>query len=111
MFFLASAWRRLAANRAAPCSGARCVQNCCATLGFGLQWLEHQPPDQDDPGRRTRPVQRATDTTSTAGDRHDQYSRNRARAERSVAMARVSLRKIEAAGPSGSARSVQAMFT
>jgi hypothetical protein len=45
------------------------------------------------------------------GEKIDQYHRNRARAVGSVAMARVSVLKIDASDPSGSARSVHAIFT
>jgi hypothetical protein len=45
------------------------------------------------------------------GDRKDQYRRNFARAEGSVARARVSVRKIEEVTLLVSARSVQTIFT
>src|SRR5262245_42519269 len=45
------------------------------------------------------------------GERRDQYRRNLIRAVASVATARVSVRNIENAGPTESARSVHAIFT
>jgi hypothetical protein len=45
------------------------------------------------------------------GEKKDQYRRKRARATASVAVTRVSVRKIDSSFATGSARNVQTIFT
>ena len=66
-----------------------------AALGFGFHRPERNPSNQDDAGRQEGPGPR----------------RNFARAAGLVVMTRVSVRKIDSAVPTGSARSVHTILT